>query len=363
MQGQWIGKNDKGTNRGLVVLDLDDCGDHYEGSAYLFDENQELHHTHAIIKTKNKSNTQNLTKVPLYAINNTIPEHLDSSQLDGQYLAETADITLSLSGNQLEAKWQTVYSNGELTLSLQDMNAVSTYKSTENISSWSDFKKLIEENAHEYRNFIYRGQKEPWKLRTSFHRTNRSDLYKYQNNDLSEMNKAVYDRLGKGYDFNDPYKYASFIHLLQHYGYPTPLLDWTYSPYIAVFFAFANQTNTSKDVRIFMLDAKRWKQDTLQINHLTLGKPHITILEPYSHGNERSLPQQSLATITNIDDIEGFISSYEKQNNETYLRVFDLPASERDVVLNDLAMMGITHATLFPGLDGLCADLKEQNFK
>jgi len=39
-----------------------------------------------------------------------------------------------------------------------------------------------------------------------------------------------------------------------------------------------------------------------------------------------------------------------------------LPASERRHVMQELALMGITAGSLFPGLDGACESLKEQNF-
>jgi hypothetical protein len=45
-----------------------------------------------------------------------------------------------------------------------------------------------------------------------------------------------------------------------------------------------------------------------------------------------------------------------------YLEAFDLAASDRDYIMKELALMGITAGALFPGLDGACETLRERNF-
>jgi hypothetical protein len=71
--------------------------------------------------------------------------------------------------------------------------------------------------------------------------------------------------------------------------------------------------------------------------------------------------QQSISSITNIDDIESYISSKETSERR-YLHMIDLPMSERPHVIRELSVMGITAGSLFPGLDGECEELKERNF-
>jgi len=44
------------------------------------------------------------------------------------------------------------------------------------------------------------------------------------------------------------------------------------------------------------------------------------------------------------------------------LSAIDLHVGERRTVMQDLALMGITAGSLFPGLDGACLQLKERFF-
>jgi hypothetical protein len=88
----------------------------------------------------------------------------------------------------------------------------------------------------------------------------------------------------------------------------------------------------------------------------------VTIINALAFGNARAIPQQSLSLTSNVDDIENHIALVEGERGERYLEVFDLPASDRNFIMKELALMGITAGALFPGLDGACESLRERNF-
>jgi hypothetical protein len=185
-------------------------------------------------------------------------------------------------------------------------------------------------------------------------------------NPFSPLNRS------RNYVFNlqIPDENGAFLNLIQHHGYPTPLLDWTYSPYVAAFFAFRDISNKKaaiadrhEKVRIHVFNQEQWRKDLNQILFLVAPRLHVSIGEFIAIENERMIPQQAASTITNVDDIEAYIHSVQQGNGKSYLSAIDLPISDRRQVVRDLSYMGITAGSLFPGLDGACEELTERNFE
>jgi hypothetical protein len=176
--------------------------------------------------------------------------------------------------------------------------------------------------------------------------------------------RVIEPTLGKSYSLMNIDETAGLLNLAQHHGYPTPLLDWTDSPFIAAYFAFSGLPKTRlksmNPVRIFAFDAKTWAQKHGNVSGSGYPPPQLSILSLPTRDNARAVPQQSVHMLSNIVNIEAFIAKYE--NGQKYLTRIDIPATERPQVMKELEVMGITAASLFPGLDGICRALAETYF-
>jgi hypothetical protein len=90
---------------------------------------------------------------------------------------------------------------------------------------------------------------------------------------------------------------------------------------------------------------------------------HFSILDAVSLNNPRMVPQQALSTVTNAEDVESYIAQKAaEKSGRQYLHVIDLNIDQRKEALGELSAMGITGGSLFPGLDGACAQLKDRFF-
>lgn len=154
-----------------------------------------------------------------------------------------------------------------------------------------------------------------------------------------------------------------WLALMQDHGAPTRLLDFSWSPYVAAFFALHNTThegviwacNPVEIEKARKVDVDR--PDDFRSNFLSGSGAFVWLGEPYAM-NRRLIAQSGTFLVPGILDksIEEILRNYPNPGN-TLIKLI-LPANKIRVKgMRELYRMNITQATLFPDLDGLARSL------
>jgi hypothetical protein len=365
MRGQWLGTY-TGSRSGKITLNIDEGADKYTGYAHLMDGTGQAPITMAILESTGKTNPVAMTAT-LIVVDSTTHNTLTPQDLATTYPGFTfptkATVTAKRTGRTIAINWQTdIGTSGTATVAGETGGDNSTYAAKQ--LTWEKFKTLA--STFSARKYIFRGQEQRWKLRTSFHRSGRADVFDFQWTDIPALHRVLSSRTKHIYNLTDADQNGAFWHLVQHHGYPTPLLDWSYSPFVAAFCAYRKispgNVNPKDKVRIFMFDHLKWHSILEKIPTLRTHKLHLSVMDFTAIDNDRMIPQQALSCVSTIDDIEAYIQQREAEKGETFLQVFDLPASERTKAMTDLSVMGITAGSMFPGIDGTCEEVRERMF-
>lgn len=178
--------------------------------------------------------------------------------------------------------------------------------------------------------------------------------------DLAEW--PLVDKLLKDYDalsllrldrFPDLGTYSYMVHL-RHHGFPSPLLDWTRSPYVAAYFAFRSiaEPRTGK-VSIYAFSEKVIGRVSVS------GSPQIRRVGPYVRTHKRHFLQQSDYTICVLFDNEGWRFAMHEdmfslpERNQDLIWKFNIPWVERLKVLKILDRYNLNGFSLFDSEESL----------
>ena len=244
---------------------------------------------------------------------------------------------------------------------------------------------MIAKNVSEFLNHIkeitydngqvswYRGHfDERWELKPSVWRD-------FDRKEEREMNHEFLWK-AKSRTNNPPNEkdWSAWLSMMQHYGLPTRLLDWSKSPLIALYFAINKYYRT----KITQTHASVWVLFPGQLNQVSNSESFIysiyteiarKMIEPafvnpkYTVENEsiiavsavetdmRMLTQQSAFTIHSSQ-----LGLEKYTENEKYLKKIIIPSEFIDEMAFELELLGYRPSQVFPDLEHLSLEIKHR---
>ena len=226
---------------------------------------------------------------------------------------------------------------------------------------------------------LFRGQGDSgWSLETTLERAGREQmsLSAYYRLAVHRVRPAVETFIDTSWEIpnysveleksfrNDPELFTSlafpspgfyqYLIYLRHHGFPSPLLDWTSSIYIAVFFAFRN-ISTSEKRSIYV-----YCERPHGIKGWSVSAPAMRAIGSYIAAHPRHYRQRSDYTMCMAFDQNGGGWTFRQHDlvfggrgRQDYLWKFDLPSTERMKILGWFDEFNLNAFSLFDSNEAL----------
>ncbi len=250
------------------------------------------------------------------------------------------------------------------------------FRGEENIPSvicdnWQAFSSLIESFNHVISDniLVFRGQRRrDWELTPSLGRFSKNGIIeeKIAKEQIKLFRKTIRGRI---HDHSllmdeDGIQEDELWSIGQHYGLYTPLLDWTHSPYVALYFAFEKEdidTEPDNEYRVVYVLNKTLLEKLSENNDEKL----LRFIEPKKDDHGRLVSQAGLFTISTFgqtlenainDSISGKLENLPDGEDiyeiSEYIFKILVKNENQKSILKYLRQMNIHPASLFPDLIG-----------
>lgn len=251
------------------------------------------------------------------------------------------------------------------------------------IKTISQYEKAIDlmlrRGGSQIVDYYYRGQADvKWELKSSLERVSGSkvrllDYYQKIERYKSKINAF---KQGKPFDFvkiadhfilheNNPKNFylpdSSYLAYLRHYGFPTPILDWTHSKYVALYFACEDYATSKTDGSVHLYF------ETFDSEYVSLGESRIVTINPAINLPKRHFIQQSYY-LSGIRYVENEIALFGKgdwyfmplKDCGAIVSKFVIEKESKANIACQLREMGITRESLFMDEDSLMKGLGDE---
>lgn len=258
------------------------------------------------------------------------------------------------------------------------------------MENWTQFTQMTQSLAvgsPAQRSYAYRGQScASWDLKPSLSRflTDNASVATAINAEITALSAfkhqiPLHAESPTRFQISNP-TLREWWSLMQHYGAPTRLLDWTSSPFVALYFACCGNPSEDGAIWLFRIrdfsDAmspgteafRKGRDNSKSIYWDQEPSSAIELFYPEEAAvTSRIVAQQGLFSIsydptTSHDQtIDSSLTGARRTSNKAgtiYFKVV-IPSELKLLFLRNLRSMNVTASSLFPGIDGLGRSVSE----